>query len=69
MKTYTLKFPDDDIGVARRLEFKASDMTGALVIAHREASKRSAELWEGARKLCSIRRPANDVWMPASLKA
>jgi hypothetical protein len=58
MKVYTLKFAEDGIGVARRLEFKAGDITGALVVAHREASRRSAELWDGASKLCTIRRNA-----------
>ncbi len=56
MKIYTLRFSDDGEGVAKRLEFKAEDRTAALIVAHREAARRSAELWEGARKLCTVRR-------------
>lgn len=64
MKIYTLKFSDDGHGVARRVEFRADDLTAALIIAHREASRRTAELWEGAKKLCNIRKPSE---VPASL--
>nr|WP_086492232.1 hypothetical protein [Novosphingobium panipatense] len=60
MKIYTLRFFEDEHGLAKRLEFKAPDIAGALVIAHREAAKRSAELWEGALKLCTIRRSRPD---------
>ncbi|TCM14001.1 hypothetical protein EDF56_11526 [Novosphingobium sp. PhB165] len=57
MKIYTLSFSDDGDGVARRLEFRAEDLTSALIIAHREAARRGAELWEGTKKLCTIRKP------------
>ncbi|MBO9724786.1 MAG: hypothetical protein J7530_10450 [Novosphingobium sp.] len=56
MKVYTLRFFEDEHGLARRLEFKAPDIAGAVAIAQREAAKRSAELWEGALKLCTIGR-------------
>lgn len=56
MKVYSLRFSDDGHGVAKRLEFKAEDLTAALIIAHRETARRSAELWEGAKKLCTIRK-------------
>ncbi|WP_454798668.1 hypothetical protein [Novosphingobium lindaniclasticum] len=58
MTIYTLRFSEDGHGVDRRLEFKAEDLTAALIIAHREAARRSAELWAGAKKLCTIRKPA-----------
>jgi hypothetical protein len=61
MKIYTLRFFEDEHGLARRLEFKAPDVAGALAIAHREAAKRSAELWEGALKLCTICRSREDT--------
>ncbi|WP_395336805.1 hypothetical protein WBP06_20695 [Novosphingobium sp. BL-8H] len=60
MKIYTLRFSDDGEGVARRLEFKAEDLTAALIIAHREATRRTAELWERARKLCTVRREVEE---------
>ncbi len=61
MKIYSLRFSDDGHGMAKRLEFKAEDLTAALIIAHREAARRSAELWEGAKKLCTIRKPSEPV--------
>lgn len=60
MNVYTLRFSDDGDGVAKRIEFKAEDLTTALIIAHREASRRTAELWEGARKLCTVRRSVSE---------
>lgn len=56
MNIYTLKFPDDGSEGARRLDFGAADVAEALIIAHRKAAQRTAELWQGARKLCTIRR-------------
>ncbi|TCM13987.1 hypothetical protein EDF56_11512 [Novosphingobium sp. PhB165] len=57
MKVYTLRFSEDGECLAKRLEFKAHDLPSALVIAHREAARRSAELWDGPRKICIIRKP------------
>jgi hypothetical protein len=59
MEVYTLRFSDDAFGVARRLEFKARDMSSALVIAHREAGSRRVELWHGSRMLGVVERQAN----------
>lgn len=58
MNIYTLKFPDDGNEGAPRLDFGAADVAEALIIAHRKAAQRTAELWQGARKLCTIRRRA-----------
>ena len=59
MNIYTLKFPGDGNAGALRLDFDAEDAAEALVMAHRKASDvrsgRAAELWQGARKLCTIR--------------
>ncbi|WP_395396409.1 hypothetical protein WBP07_21185 (plasmid) [Novosphingobium sp. BL-8A] len=63
MKIYTLKFPDDGNAGALRLDFGAEDAADALVTAHRKASMRingGAELWQGARKLCTIRWGPSD---------
>ena len=56
METYHLLFADDGIGLARKVEFEAEDAARALIFAHREAQDRSAELWKGSRRLCSVRR-------------
>lgn len=65
MSIYTLKFPDDGNAGALRLDFDAEDAAEALVSAHRQAgslrSGRAAELWQGARKLCTIRHTSNSV--------
>lgn len=55
MSVYALVFSDDEVGLAKRLEFRAEDLVSALVIAHSEAARRSAQLWHGAKKLCTIR--------------
>lgn len=54
MRLYTLKFAEDGHGLAKRVEFKAEDALGALIIAHREAARRTAELWDGTKRLCTI---------------
>jgi len=58
MKVYTLKFKLDDHreGASEHLQFEAPDMIRALLIAHERSARRSAELWDEARKLCTIRR-------------
>jgi hypothetical protein len=61
-QTYRLKFFDDAHGVAKDIEFEAKDASRALIIAHREARNRSAELWCDGRKTCTIRRLKADAW-------
>lgn len=58
MKIYTLKFKMDDHpeDASEHLQFEAPDMIRALLIAHERSARRSAELWDEARKLCTIRR-------------
>lgn len=56
MTVYTLKFVECVSGQPERLEFSAADIVAALVIAHEEASRRSAELWVEAKRLCTIHR-------------
>ncbi|GGC22083.1 hypothetical protein GCM10011371_07150 [Novosphingobium marinum] len=54
-ETYRLVFVDDGDG-PKTVEFDATDAGSALVIAHEEAKRRSAELWRGDDKLCTIKR-------------
>lgn len=56
METYRLLFSEDGIGVERRVEFEALDAAVALMIAHEQARDRTAELWKGLERLCTIRR-------------
>lgn len=44
LHTYRLKFFDDAKGLAKDVEFDAYDAAQALIIAHKEARDRSAEL-------------------------
>lgn len=64
MESYRLVFADDGIGVARRVEFEAEDLPHALVFAHREAKHRTAVLWQGERRLCTIARTAAEPRVP-----
>ncbi len=64
MNIYTLKFPDDGNAGALRLDSDAEDAADALVAAHHRASMRTggaAELWQGSRKLCTIRRGPGNI--------
>jgi hypothetical protein len=59
--TYRLKFPEEGLRSAKEIEFDAPDAAEALVIAHSEARRSSAELWRDGKKLCTIRRDG-EVW-------
>ncbi len=62
MKTYRLVFPKDRKREAQVIEFDAADAGEALIIAHREATERSAELWCDGKCHCTIRRDEADFW-------
>lgn len=62
MPLYTLKFLDDGVGVEKRIEFDAADAGRALDVAKCEAPNRNAELWEGTKRLCTIRRAEAAFW-------
>jgi hypothetical protein len=62
LHTYRLKFSDDGRGLQKDVEFEAEDAAEALMIAHKEASNRWAELWRDGRKLCTIQRTEQGVW-------
>lgn len=64
MAIFHVLYGDDNFGVARRIEFEADDAFAALSIVHNQATGRTAELWEGLRKLCTLRRtgPEGTVW-------
>lgn len=59
---FRLKFDPEGDRPAKDIEFVAEDAAQALIIAHREARKHSAELWRDGKKLCSIRRQSSEVW-------
>jgi len=62
MTIYTLKFAEDRYGPAKNVQFEASDPAVALQLAEIESPDRCAELWEGSRKLCKIKRTVENVW-------
>lgn len=62
MTLYILKFSDDDAGVGKRIEFDAANAGKALIVIAGEAPNRTAELWEGSRRICTIRRSETAAW-------
>ncbi len=62
MTIYTLKFIESRGDPAREIRFEAVDPGGALVLAQREAPDRPAELWEGARRLCTLTQTTGGTW-------
>lgn len=68
MQTYRLIYENDRHGAAKRIEFEASNATGALKIAGKEAQGRWAQLFEGDRFVCRIERIDPDganIWIVA----
>lgn len=53
---YRLIFSANYIEPNDVVEFQAEDAAEALIIAHKESSRTSAELWCGDRQLCRINR-------------
>lgn len=62
MQTYKIVVPEDSIRESQVIEFEAEDAGEALIIAHREATERNAELWRDNQRLCTIRRDPSDLW-------
>lgn len=60
---YKLKFFEEADHPAKDIEFEADDAYDALIIAHSEARRRSAELWSDGKMLCSITRKDDEVRM------
>ncbi|MFC0103642.1 hypothetical protein [Sphingopyxis terrae] len=69
MPTFTLRFDDDGLGVAKRIEFDARDCAIALEIAGDELEDRSALLLADGRPLCRLGRSsagAAALWLVES---
>lgn len=65
MQHFKLVFHAERGKPCKSIEFDALDAAAALIHAHKESADRSAELWSGDRKLCSIRRvpvSETDIW-------
>lgn len=59
---YQLIFPETQNNQAEIVEFEAFDAAMALIMAHKTASKSSAQLWSQGKKLCEVRRrPVSDA--------
>ncbi len=56
MQTYRLKLTDDGIGIAKFIDFDGLDASSALSVLSNESGGRRAELWDGARLVCTIER-------------
>lgn len=56
MPMFTLKIAAGRTSEAIHVQFVAEDAAEALIIAHRDAGDRFAELWRDNGKLCTIRR-------------
>ena len=66
MSRYELRFNRDGAHEPKTIRFDAEDASMALILAHRQAPDRSAELWRDDRKLCSIKRKVVDhseIWI------
>lgn len=63
LSTYRLVFDDDEMGVAKVVEFEARDAAKALEIASTEAAGRSTELWRSGKWLCNIVRKYENCWL------
>jgi hypothetical protein len=59
---YSLRFDCTGKTSLPDVEFHATNAYQALVIAHREGGGRSAELWRGGKKLCTINELAGSFW-------
>jgi hypothetical protein len=62
MRTFIMHFEDDGEGNPRRIEFTDHDPLQALAIAQRENSGRAIALFEGERRLGTLRRLGGELW-------
>ena len=62
MRTFVMQFEDDGIGEPKRIEFLGDDPSQALAIAQRENTGRSIALWEGRKRLGTLRRLGSELW-------
>jgi len=59
---YLLRFDAGKDSPLADIEFYAGNAYQALIIAHREGSGRSAQLWRDGKKLCTINELAGSFW-------
>jgi len=59
---YSLRFERGGKAPLPDIEFHAASAYEALSIAHREGAGRSAELWRGEKKLCTLNEFAGSFW-------
>jgi hypothetical protein len=62
MRTFVMQFEDDGMGEPKRIEFRGKDPSQALAIAQRENTGRMIALFEGGKKLGTLRRINAELW-------
>lgn len=62
MRKFTLRFDDDGVGEARRVEFDGEDPHHVFAILARERDMRQATLWEGEQFIARVKRTRADLW-------
>jgi hypothetical protein len=62
MRKFVMQFEDDGLGEPKRIEFDGHDPLQALAIARREGTGRTIALFEGDKKLGTLKRIAPELW-------
>lgn len=62
MQTFNLVFKNDNLGVAKKVEFKGQTAASAFKVLEVERDARLAELWCDGEQLAEIVRDRSGVW-------
>ena len=62
MRSFTLTLDGDGLDDSKRIEFDAYDPASAFLILERERAGKTAILWEGEKRLGTLRRTKVGGW-------
>jgi hypothetical protein len=62
MRSFTLIFDPDEFGYQKRIEFDGPDPAHVFPLLEREEIGRLATIWEGEKRLASVRRTQSGAW-------
>jgi hypothetical protein len=62
MRSFTLIFDPDEFGYQKRIEFDGPDPAHVFPLLEREEIGRLATIWEGEKRLASVRRGPSGAW-------